>query len=66
MCDLFISAAQKQMDALDASKSGEDNPNGQDFVEEGTRVNLLENKVALVVPEGNPKALRALRIWRKS
>jgi molybdate transport system substrate-binding protein len=57
VCDLFISAAQKQMDALDASKSGEDNPNGQDFVEEGTRVNLLENKVALVVPEGNPKGI---------
>mgnify|MGYP000859774246 CR=1 FL=1 len=57
VCDLFISAAQKQMDALDASKSGGDNPKGQDFVEPGTRVNLLENKVTLAVPEGNPKGI---------
>jgi len=57
VCDLFISAAQKQMDALDASLSGKDNPKGQDYVEQGTRVNLLENKVALVVPEGNPKGI---------
>ena len=56
-CDLFISAAQKQMNALDASKSGGDNPKGQDFVEQGTRVNLLENKVTLAVPEGNPKGI---------
>ena len=57
VCDLFISAAQKQMDALDASKSGGENPKGQDFVEPGTRVNLLESKVALAVPEGNPKGI---------
>ena len=57
VCDLFISAAQKQMDALDASKNGDANPKGQDFVEPGTRVNLLENKVALAVPEGNPKGI---------
>lgn len=54
-CDIFLSAAQKQMNALDSSKSGDDNPDGLDFVEQGTRVNILENKVALVVPEGNPK-----------
>ena len=57
VCDLFISAAQKQMDALDASKNGDANPKGQDFVEPGTRVNLLENKVTLAVPEGNPKGI---------
>jgi len=49
-CDLFISAAPKQMNALDATKEG-----GADFIDPETRVNLLENKVALVVPEGNPK-----------
>ena len=43
-CDLFISAAQKQMNALE--KAG--------LIDTATRVNLLENKVALVVPEGNP------------
>jgi molybdate transport system substrate-binding protein len=57
VCDLFVSAAQKQMNQLDSSKSGDDNPKGQDFVEQGTRINLLENKVTLVVPEGNPKGV---------
>ena len=57
ICDVFISAAQKQMDALDVTKDAEKNPEGQDFVLQGTRVDLLENKVALTVPEGNPKGL---------
>ena len=56
-CDIFLSAAQKQMDALDGSVTGDANPDGFDFVEQGTRVNILENKVALVVPEGNPKGI---------
>ncbi len=59
VCDLFISAAQKQMNNLDSSKSGDDNPDGLDFVEQGTRINLLENKVTLVVPEGNPKGVES-------
>ena len=54
-CDMFISAAQKQMNQLDASKDENDNPDKNDFVLQGTRVNLLENKVALAVPDGNPK-----------
>lgn len=41
-CDVFVSAGQKQMDELSC-------------VLEGTRLNLLENKVTLVVPDGNPK-----------
>lgn len=57
-CDMFISAAQKQMNQIDSSKSGDDNPDGLDFVEQGTRVNMLENKVTLVVPEGNPKGIK--------
>ena len=52
-CDLFISAAPKQMNALDITS--EANTAGLDFVLEGTRINLLENKVALAVPEGNLK-----------
>ena len=52
-CDLFISAAPKQMNALDIAS--EANTAGLDFVLQGTRINLLENKVALAVPEGNPK-----------
>lgn len=46
-CDLFISAAQKQMNALSDIK----------MIDESTRVNLLENKTALAVPEGNPKGI---------
>ena len=58
-CDLFISAAPKQMNQLDASKDADANPDGLDFVLQGSRVNLLENKVALVVPEGNPKGVES-------
>ena len=58
-CDLFISAAPKQMNALDVSCDAEKNPDGLDFVLQGSRVNLLENKVALVVPEGNPKGVES-------
>ena len=58
-CDLFISAAQKQMNQLDASKDSDANPDGLDFVLQGSRVNLLENKVALVIPEGNPKGIES-------
>ena len=55
-CDVFISAAPKQMNALDASRGADSgNADGLDFVLQGTRINLLENKVALAVPEGNPK-----------
>lgn len=60
-CDLFISAAPKQMNALDGSLKDDatKNPDGLDFVVEGTRVNLLENKVTLSVPEGNPAGIES-------
>jgi len=53
-CDIFISAGQKQMDQLDSSADPSVNTEGLDFVLQGTRFDLLENKVALAVPEGNP------------
>ena len=56
-CDVFISAAQKQMDQLDAAKDERANPERLDFVLQGTRVDLLENKVVLATPEGNPKQI---------
>ena len=56
-CDVFISAAPKQMNALDSSASADANPDGLDFVDSSTRVNLLENKVTLSVPKGNPKGI---------
>lgn len=58
-CDLFISAAQKQMDQLDKEGPREINTKSLDFVDSSTRVNLLENGVALVVPEGNPKNIKS-------
>ncbi len=56
-CDLFISAGQKQMNQLDITADKEVNTEGLDFVASDSRVNLLENKVVLVVPEGNPKGI---------
>ena len=60
-CDLFISAAQKQMNQLDSTKGEDVNPDKNDFVLQGTRVNLLENKVALAVPDGNPKGIKTFQ-----
>ena len=57
-CDLFISAAPKQMNQLDA-QGGEENTEGLDFVLSDTRLDLLENKVTLAVPEGNPKGIES-------
>ena len=45
-CDIFISAGQQQMDELDC-------------ILEGSRFDMLENKVALVVPEGNPAGIHS-------
>ena len=49
-CDIFISAAQTQMNEIDSAQGEDTNPEGYDFVLQGTRINLLENKVALAVP----------------
>ena len=45
-CDIFISAGQKQMNELEC-------------VLDGTRFDILENKVALAVPDGNPAAINS-------
>ena len=58
-CDVFISAGQKQMNQLDAAADASVNPNRLDFVDGATRIDLLENKVTLVVPEGNPKGVES-------
>lgn len=58
-CDVFISAAQKQMNQLDKDADPEVNTDGLDYVLEGTRINLLENKVVLAVPDGNPKNIES-------
>ena len=60
-CDLFISAAPTQMNAMDGSLIGdtEKNPDGLDLIVTGSRIDLLENKVTLAVPEGNPKGIES-------
>ena len=56
-CDLYISAGQKQMNQLDITASADVNKDGLDFVDADSRVNLLENKVVLCVPEGSDKGI---------
>ena len=56
-CDLFISAGQKQMNQLDITASADVNKDRLDFVDSETRVDLLENKVVLCVPEGSDKGI---------
>ena len=60
-CDLFISAAPTQMNAMDGSLIGdtEKSPNGLDLIVTDSRIDLLENKVTLAVPEGNPKGIES-------
>ena len=56
-CDLFISAGQKQMNQLDSTASADLNTEGLDFVDSDSRVDLLENKVVLCVPENGDKGI---------
>ena len=60
-CDLFISAAPTQMNAMDGSLIGDTdkNPEGLDLIDTDSRIDLLENKVTLAVPEGNPKGIES-------
>ena len=64
VCDVFISAGQTQMDQLDITADASVNTEGLDFVLEGSRFDLLENKVALVVPEGTPAGIDSFEDMR--
>ena len=59
VCDLFISAAPKQMNALDGTlkDNAEKNPDGLDMLLAGSRIDLLENKVVLAAAEGSDKGI---------
>ena len=50
-CDLFISAGQLQMNQMDSSADKEVNTEGLDYVQQDTRINILENKVTLCVSD---------------
>lgn len=56
IADVFVSAAQKQMNQLEAGN--EANIDGLDFVLADSRINVLENKITLAVPSGNPKNIQ--------
>ena len=56
-CDIFISAAQKQMNQLDAVNGGEENTEGLDFVDADTRFDIVSNSVVLITPAGNPAGI---------
>ena len=58
-CDLFISAGQAQMNELDAVDTTGTNTDGNDLVYSDTRVDCVENKVVLAVPDDNPAGIEA-------
>lgn len=63
VCDLFISAGQKQMNQLDITADPEVNTEGLDFVKEDSRIDILENKVTLCVAEGNEAGIATFDDW---
>jgi molybdate transport system substrate-binding protein len=52
-CDIFISAGQKQMNELDIKAGPEANKDKLDFVLDGTRFNIVSNRVVLITPKGH-------------
>ncbi len=65
-CDVFISAANKQMDGLDITADEEKNPNKLDFILTDSRCNLLENKVVLCVSKENHKNINSFDALAKA
>lgn len=65
-CDLFISAGQKQMDELDLAADSSVNTQGLDYVLEGTRMDILENKVALCVSEDCREKIDSFDEWAEA
>lgn len=57
VCDIFISAGQKQMNQLDGAADASVNTDGLDFILSDTRFDLVTNTVVLIVPEGNPAGI---------
>lgn len=46
--DLFLSAAPKQMETLEQ----------ENLIDKGTKIDLLTNKIVLIVPKANPKGIK--------
>lgn len=54
-CDVFVSAAQKQMNELEE----------EDKIDKDTRIDLLENEVTLAVAKGNEKGIKDFKDLEK-
>ncbi len=66
VCDIFISAGQKQMDQIDLEADKSVNTEGLDFVMADTRFNILENQVALAVSENNEAGIESYEDLKES
>ncbi len=64
-CDVFISAAQKQMNNID-EKNGGDAYEGTNFVMDGTRVDILENKCVLITSGSSDKGIKDWDSFQKA
>ena len=57
-CDIFISAGQKQMNQMDIKADPSVNTQKLNLMVQGTRFNVVSNKVVMIVPKGhNPKGI---------
>jgi molybdate transport system substrate-binding protein len=56
-CDIFISAGQRQMDQIDITADPKVNTEKLDFVQPGTRFDIVSNKVVLITPKGQAKGI---------
>lgn len=66
VCDLFISAGQKQMNQLDITADPEVNTEGLDYVLEDTRIDILENKVTLCVSDTSEAGIETFDDWAEA
>lgn len=58
-CDLLILSDKSAMDQLDINAATEANTDRLDFVDSTSRIDLLEDKIALVSSSENPKSLKS-------
>lgn len=59
VCDIFISAGQKQMNQLDIAADPAVNTGGLDCILPGSRFDIVSNKVVLIVPSGGDIDIRS-------
>ena len=65
-CDVFFSAAQKQMNQLDITADPSVNEDGLDFIDDTTRHNVVNNQVCVVTYKGSNTAVTGLEDLSKA